>query len=424
VHPQNPRYFTDGTGKAVYLTGSHTWSVFQDFGPGDPPKPFDYTAFLKFLVDNNHNFTRLWVWEHSKGNRRGTDSFVHPLPFQRTGPGGALDGKPKFDLTKLNPDNFERLRSRVTMAGERGIFVAVMLFEGWSIENKTDGKDDPWPGHPFNQANNVNGIDGDPNKDGAGTEVHTLAIPAITALQEAYVTKVIDSLNDLDNVLYEISNESGAFSTEWQYHMITFIKNEEARRPKRHPVGMTFQWAKTQNGKNVDLSRSPADWISPNDEGGYKDNPPASDGNKVILADTDHLWGVGGDGVWVWKSFLRGLNPIFMDPIERDSPGLVSARRAMGQTRVVAQKVNLAAMKPRSDLSTSAYCLAAEGQEYLFYQPVTGPFHVFLPVGEFDLEWFNPAESQGKPGKALQGGGWIEVAPEFSGPAVMHLRRR
>ena len=31
---------------------------------------------------------------------------------------------------------------------------------------------------------------------------------AITALQEAYVRKVVDTVNDLDNVLYEISNES------------------------------------------------------------------------------------------------------------------------------------------------------------------------------------------------------------------------
>ena len=37
VHPQNPRYFTDATGKAVYLTGSHTWSNLVDMGPSDPP---------------------------------------------------------------------------------------------------------------------------------------------------------------------------------------------------------------------------------------------------------------------------------------------------------------------------------------------------------------------------------------------------
>jgi len=27
-----------------------------------------------------------------------------------------------------------------------------------------------------------------------------------------------DTVNDLDNVLYEISNESGPQSAEWQYH--------------------------------------------------------------------------------------------------------------------------------------------------------------------------------------------------------------
>src|SRR5262249_3563482 len=29
----NPRYFADSTGKAVYLTGSHTWNNLQDMGP-------------------------------------------------------------------------------------------------------------------------------------------------------------------------------------------------------------------------------------------------------------------------------------------------------------------------------------------------------------------------------------------------------
>ena len=49
---------------------------------------------------------------------------------------------------------------------------------------------------------------------------------------------------------------------------------------------------------------------------------------------------MGGDEDWVWKSFLRGLNPIFMDPIE--DPKWNSARKAMGQTLTVAQRINLA----------------------------------------------------------------------------------
>ena len=52
----------------------------------------------------------------------------------------------------------------------------------------------------------------------------------------------------------------------------------------------------------------------------YRHNPPTADGRKVILTDTDHLWGIGGDVPWVWKSFLRGLNPLFMDPYKQDIP--------------------------------------------------------------------------------------------------------
>jgi hypothetical protein len=153
-----------------------------------------------------------------------------------------------------------------------------------------------------------------------GIALFTLASPAVTALQEAYVNKVIETVNDLDHVLYEIANESDFTTTEWQYHFIRHIKKVEAGKPKQHPVGMT------SIGYGVDdldrLLLSPADWISPNpDRFDYKTNPPAATGDKVILIDTDHLWGVGGDVAWVWKCFLRGLNPIFIDSADRTVGG-------------------------------------------------------------------------------------------------------
>jgi hypothetical protein len=51
-HPDNPRYFTDGSGKGVLLTGSHTWANLQDYAydklPSPAPMDFgDYLAFLK-----------------------------------------------------------------------------------------------------------------------------------------------------------------------------------------------------------------------------------------------------------------------------------------------------------------------------------------------------------------------------------------
>src|SRR5689334_12697988 len=43
-HPSNPRYFTDGSGKAIYLTGSHTWNNFQEESAAASPD-LDYAGY-------------------------------------------------------------------------------------------------------------------------------------------------------------------------------------------------------------------------------------------------------------------------------------------------------------------------------------------------------------------------------------------
>ncbi len=399
VLKDNPRYFTDGSGRAVYLTGSHTWSNLVDIGPEDPPPRFDFTAYLDWMQKLNHNFIRLWTWEpvtwNTKANNENKLHTSAPQPWARTGQGPALDGKPKFNLKEPNPAYFDRLRHRISAAQDHGIYVSVMLFEGWAMQFSTGA----WEGHPFHPQNNVNGVDGDQNKDGKGLEFHTLINPTVTALQETYVRKVIDTVNDFDNVLYEISNENHPPSTEWQYHIIRYIKDYEQTKPKQHPVGMTFQY---RDGKNEVLFKSLADWISPNREGGYRDDPPIADGRKVILNDTDHLWGIGGNQAWVWKSFLRGHNPIFMDPYdgvvlgEHFDPKWDPIRRSMGYTRMYAERMNLSAMQPRDDLSSTKYCLARPGVEYLVYKPPAdeASITVKLKAGTYNYEWFDPEQGR------------------------------
>ncbi len=444
VHPTNPRYFTDGARspdgslRAVYLTGSHTWNNRRDIGRDDPPKAFDFDAYLDFLERHGHNFIRLWAWDSALWDTRsalewveeGAIYHVAPQPWRRTGPGQAPDGKPKFNLEQFDPAYFERLRSRVQAAGRRGIYVSVMLFEGWALSFDPTS----WRGHPFRRENNVQGINGDPNGDGRGLEIQTLTIPRITAAQEAYVRKVIDTVNDLDNVLYEVSNEArllnpASSTKDWQYHMIRFIKNEEAKKGRRHPVGMTSQGGGGGDDSEI-LRRGPADWISPNpDRFDYKNNPPASDGAKVVLLDTDHLWGVGGDAAWVWKSFLRGHNPLFMDPYEHDILGKgrpdqwEGARRALGTTRGLAMRIDLAKMTPAPDLASTRYCLANPGHEYLVYQPGSGEFSVNLATGNHAFEWFDPAKgSVASTGSVKTAGGNQAFTPPFSGPAVLYLK--
>ena len=440
VHPTNPRYFTDGTKnvdgslKAVYLTGSHHWHNLQDAGRlgGPLTKRFDYDGYLELMTRLNHNFMRMWAWEGGAWWWQGgeNDEYYAPIAYPRAAPGTTLNGKPKYDLSQFNPEYFDRLRSRVIAAGDKGIYVSVMLFQGWSIYSH--GYGNPWPVHPFNEENNINGVDGDPDKDGEGREVHTLQVPAVTRLQEAYVRKVIDTLNDLDNVLYEITNESAIYSKDWQYHMIRYIKHYEATKPKQHLVGITA-FDSGREGSMEALFGSPADWISPQNDGAsgdYMNDPPAADGRKVIVSDTDHLWGVGGDRTWVWRSFTRGHHPIYMDPLRKQDWFSISeaemevARKAMGDTRRFAERMNLAAMAPRGKLSSTRYCLAEPGGEYLIYQPKDGEaFSVELKTGTYRYEWFNPAKGQiaGSGNVQAAGGGQQFKAP-FAGDAVLYLK--
>ena len=433
VSSENPRYFTDGSGKAIYLTGSHTWSNLVDMSPDDPPEPFDYDAYLKWMVQYNHNFFRLWTWElvtwdNSANEPDSNDYKLHmvaPLPFMRTGPGKALDGKPKFDLRKFNPAYFERLRTRTEAAREHNIYASIMLFEGWGLQRLEAG----WRNHPFHPDNNVNGIDGDLNGDGYGVEVHALADTSITSIQTNYVKKVIETVNDLDNVLYEISNENHPPSTQWQYYMIDFIHEYEKGMPYQHPVGMTFQF---KGGSNETLFESPADWISPNPEGGYRDNPPDAAGRKLIITDTDHLWGIGGNQQWVWKSFLRGMNPIFMDPYDcevlkgsYDPEWVEPIRKSMGYTLEYAKRMNLIKMVPENELASSAYCLAEKGKEYLVYLPEGNEVTVNLTDASRDLkvEWFNPNSGETvKQGKIKGGHVPVMKSPFGDDDAVLYLK--
>jgi hypothetical protein len=434
VLASNPRWFADPSGRAVVLVGSHVWQNLQDNGlimrgaVSNPPPAFDYNGYLDFLDRHDHNFFRLWRWEVTRWTDRytgGEVKYARPHPWLRTGPGAAQDGEPRFDLTRFNPEYFERLRSRIIAARDRGIYVAVMLFEGWEIQFS-----DGWPHHPFHAANNVNGIEADLDGNGSALEYNTLDRSEmgrrVLSLQEAYVRKVVDTVNDLDNVLYEIANEAHGGSTEWQYYMIRFVRQYEAGKAKQHPVGMTFQY---KGGTNAALNESPADWISPNpgsEKENYRTDPCAACSPKVVVSDTDHLWGhTGGDNIWVWKSFVRGLNVLFMEEMLPSPAWQDSARTAMGQVRRMANRVDLASMRPESGLSATRYCLASRGREYLVFQHDKGEFTLDLrdAPGQFQAEWLEVNSGRPIPAKTVEGGAVRTFTTPFPGPAVLLLRK-
>lgn len=473
----NPRYFTVASDerKAVYLTGSHIWSNFHDgMGPGsacaDTPERLDFGEYLDFLEERGHNFIRLWRWEHFESQAAGGEFHLcmTPQPWARTGPGVAKDGKPKFDLTQFDEAFFERLRERVVTAGERGMYVAVMFFEGWALH--LSPAPDHVEGHPFHAGSNVNGI-------GIGSILDYQVLPLdsrVREFQEAYIRKVVDTLQDLPNVLWEVANESSgggtvdaAFaevlgqagtpewgdSTAWQYWVIDTVKrHEEQMGYQRHPIGMTMQFpVPEQTRVNDPLFESRAEWISPgyDDEafagGGHPmapgspqsrwlEDPPAADGSKVVITDTDHYAPGRGDVLWAWKSFLRGHQPILMDfgligGVNPPDAAFEPARYAMGDTLRFAERMNLIAMEPRDDLSSTRYALANPGQEYLILQPAdtAGPFTVRLEPGNYSAEWFSIASRQTVQGqdRTVHSATGMSFSPpsQASGPVVLYLNK-
>ena len=423
VSRTNPRYFADAEGRAVYLTGSHVWwnlvgdrTWRVDCGAGKAA-PFNYRDYLDRLAEDGHNFIRLWTIELTKWVECGDVVTVDPQPWLRTGPGRAYDGLPKFNLRRPNAAYFRRLRERVIEAQNRGFYVAIMLFEGWAEQFQPD----EWKalGHPFSRGNNVNGLDPDRNRDGSIVEIYTMRAPYARRIQEAYVRRVVDAVGDLDNVLYEIANESGAFSIRWQYHMIDLVKRYEARKGRHHPVGMTFvhgDWS----GRA--LYRSRAEWVAPKDIRHLTD-PPAANAKKVIVSDTDHHCGGCGDATFPWKTFTRGYNPIYMDEF-KDDPRSEEIRLAMGNTRRFARKINLAAMAPRGDLCSTGYCLVSPGREYLVYQPTGGSFTVDLTPGAgstFSVEWMHPVSGATQAGDPVTGGAMQTLDPPFADASVAYL---
>jgi hypothetical protein len=443
----NPNYFTDGSGKAIYLTGSHTWNTVQDWGTNDTIQPLDFKAFVKMLVAHHHNFTLLWTTELPTFRRLPTtesnppDFTVAPLPWQRTGPGNASDGKPKFDLTKYDQTYFDRLRDRVQQLHAAGIYAGVYLFSGeWLLRFRFPGD-----GYPLTGTNNINGID-----DGGGTKSVTMTAPnAITAIQDAYAKKMIDTLNDLPNVLWIVSQEAPRDSVWWNSHLIALTRSYEAGKPSQHPIGL----GALDSDKDTTLLNSDADWIAPS----ARISPTTSCGTgnprcKVNVNDSDHSYfGIWNDTPQVnrnyfWTNFTNGNQTLFMDPYVVYYPrqrrnlcpnpvnGISSGpderwknvRDTMGHIRRYADRMNLAAMTPKGNLSTTGHALAtaeSASPEILVYAPAGGTFSVNLATwsGRLAAEWFNPATGTVSAGGEVAGGATRTFTPPFTGDAVLFL---
>lgn len=295
VHPANPRWLTDDGGKtALVLTGAHTWSLFQDYRFD---RLFDAEAYLAGLAEHGHNFTRGWHWE---------DGYYAPLPWAEER--GSYRLSPPF-----NEAYVRRLRGRIRAARGQGLYVSVMLFEGWSVDDHGGLREPaPWPEHPYNRRNTGETV---------ARQKQRLHVGAPLRQQLDYVSFLAGELCAEPNILWEVANETtpqsfGAKKTaSWQRAILAHLARECPGRLRW--VSCPEQIETPMEARQTflaTLSRLPADIVSPCDRRGvYTQDPPAADGRRVVVADSDHFDQRGVGFEWAWKAFLRGQHPVFLD---------------------------------------------------------------------------------------------------------------
>jgi len=272
---------------------------------------------------------------------------------------------------------------------------------------------------------------------------------AITGIQDAFVKKLIDTLNDLPNVLWIVSQEAPPGSEWWNNHLISLTRAYEAAKPLQHPIGFGV----LADNKDLTILNSDADWIAP----AARISPTRSCGSghpacKVNINDSDHSYfGMWNDSAqanrnYFWINFTQGNQTLFMDPYvvfyprenrnlcaspghgigSTPDPRWDNARATMGYIRGYAERLNLSAMVPRGDLSSTKKALASTDShhpEFVVYAPSGGSFTVNLShvSGSLEVEWMNPATGVRISGAPVSGRSTRTFTPPFGGDAVLYL---
>ena len=375
VSGTNSRYLINGLGEPVFLAGWNYWNFVQDGGDTNPPPAFDFDAAVSHTLSHGLNHMQFYQWCHAKH----ISWYMRYQPFARTGPGNALDGGLKFDLTSWDSNYFDRVRNRIIQCGQNGIYVTINFWHGFSYNNAWGSA---WSANPYHASNNINSINGDSRSTGHGFDCYTLANSAVTAIQESYVEHMIDVLNDLDNVIWHICEEpdgsysdgSGHTPAQWTEYFVDYVHTYEATKPKQHPV----LWSGGAAMPDATLLASDADCIAPGSE-------LLSDGTKVVLNDTDHIIWDSEDAQWPWRAFCLGnsgfwiMDGGYSDYDDQDGPQTYAnsegIRTNNGYALALSQLADLLHMQPQNggtNPSNTGYCLypvSSSYHEYILFQP-------------------------------------------------------
>ena len=419
LHPANPHYFEYAGKPTVLVTSGEHYGALMNLD-------FDYVKYFDELQSKGLNHTRVFAATYrevpgdfgitSNTLAPASDRFIAPWP--RSDRPGARDGLNKFDLTKWNPDYFDRLKKLLAEAESRAIIVELVLFCPYS-------NDSMWEVSPLNVANNINGV-GDVSRE----QALTMTSADMIAAQEAVAQKTVLELRDVLNVYFEICHEPYALdlvSKDWQRNMAAVVAEADALSAARHIISENYA-----NGSAAIVNHNPLvslynfHYSRPPESVGMNYELDLAIGNNETGFDgsADSTYRIQGwDFLFAGGALYNNLDYSFAVGhesgdlnFEGKSPGGGSAalRTQLGHLRRFFEDLPFIEMAPDSAAMTSApidasaRVFSAPGNTYALYlhrgrvDPNAKPRYVVdsesapsslgleLPAGRYSLTWTDP----------------------------------
>ena len=392
---KNRRYLED-SGKPVVLFGSGLWTIIPDASVDIADHNSWYSSY-----GANANRVALFAFCSIVDEGKGF------CPWLRTGPGEALDGKPKFDLTKFDERFWKRAHEYFADSESRGIYVLLQMFDDPFTKVSDYGGFERWKFHPFNKDNNINSIPGMPGGLGPGTAAfYDRDNKPLMVIQDALIRRLLDeTAKRYGHIIYEIGNEINwrneiPKAVEWQAHWIKFLRDYEREQGVKRLLSNDVHSQLLEAGaeewdiinhhgtlgrsvKKTPLEELPGfvyERIN-EDFAKYKrpiiNSRPCSDPDRVNYPDivTEEK-----GRVLYWSYFTSGGHIVGFRTTRDSWKDGLAAERIIQNLRKFINKTKFHECQPHRDLilSGNALCLANPGKEYVVYLPEGGSVEVDL----------------------------------------------
>jgi hypothetical protein len=464
LHPRNPHYFQFRGKPAVLISSAEHYGAIMN-------REFDFISYLNSLQREGLNYTRLFCSGHveaddptfgieknTMGPARG--NYITPWKIVRERMDTLI---PVFDLDQWNPEYFSRLRSFVLEAGKRGIVVEITLSS--SCYNLGI-----WSKNPLNGTNNIN-----LPSNLSLRRVQTLHNGRLLQYQEELVKKLVNELNEFDNIFFEVQNEPWAdhpclveiipddavppgsqewqkycevnnkVSDEWQVHITELISRTEKTLPVKHLIARNVSnfRARIENpDPRVSIYNfhyalpEAASWnsklgaVTGLDETGFmphEDFLYRRQAWNFILAggalynNLDYSFTAGNeDGSWTISN-----NPGW---------GGVTYRKQVKILKDFIESFDFIRMQAALDLvaekepdNLNVQILAEQGKQYALYLSGSekGKIQIFMPEGEYLVDKINPVTGEkSSPGIMQTEGGKLVLYLEIGEDVAIRILRK